>query len=248
MTNGFEPQKVDAKSITQWFKNGLELASRNPLAYLILVSCFAGVSYLPDILSSIFIFIMPILLGAGCIIADACNKQTSSLNEVKDKPVVVWLRLLLLGLIPWAPLMIISLIGTALFGPGEPPHFEKYEGRVAFEGGASILALMFLWFITMGYYLWFMVPLISVAGLSLELAFDQATDALGLNRFVAGLVVLLSFSCFVGMVWSVLVFPWIAIVTSMMYVSYRHIWFGGSGVSKKVKASVGLAATASNLT
>lgn len=233
MGNGFEPQAVSAKSAGVWFKNGLELASRKPIEFLVLVGCFASIHYLPEFLSNIFLFVMPVMLGAGCIISESGNKSTSAFHAITSKPVVTWLRLLLLGVIPWAPMLIISLIGSIFLGPGEPPNFEKYENHGVFEGGASILAIMFFWFITTGYFLWFMVPLISVADAPLNIAFDQAVDALGLNRFVIGLVIFLSFSCFFGMVWSVLVFPWIAVVTSMMYVSYLHIWFGGPGVTEK---------------
>lgn len=248
MGQGFEPQAVCAKSVGLWFKNGLELTGRKPGHFVILVGCFAGIHYLPEIISNnMFVFVMPILLGAGCIIADSSNQKTFTLQEIRNKPIAIWLRLLLLGIIPWIPIIIISLIGSVLLGPGDDLLIEKYDGYDVFEGGSAILAIMFFWFITMGYFLWFMVPLISIEELPLGFAFEQAMDALGLNRFVVGLVVFLSFSCFFGMLSSVLVFPWIAVVTSMMYISYRHIWYGDSGITEKSKCLIDSSVTVANL-
>jgi hypothetical protein len=240
MGRGFEPQAVGAKSIGQWFKNGLELGSRKPVSFITLVGIFAGVHYTPEILSnSIFMFLMPILLGAGCVIADSSNKQMSTLQELRKKSATIWLRLFLLGAIPWMVLGIIGLILSVVLGPGEPIILKEPDNvHNVFEGGLAIFALMFVWFLTMGYLLWFMVPLVSIAEVPLEIALMQALEALELNNFVVGLVVALSFSCLFGVISSVLIFPWVAIVASMMYVGYRHVWFGNPDITEKVKSPV----------
>lgn len=240
MNSEFKPRKVEPKSCVLWFKNGLELASRKPLEVILLVVVFSTLHYLPNIFRSIFVFVMPLLLGAGCIISLSANEQTPVLKSMLNKPKEVWARLLFLGFFPWIPLMVAGFILFLVGDTSTPVKFEKLESQSSFEGGAGILALMFLWFITIGYYLWFMIPLISVAELPLKTALDQAIEALFQNRFVIALIIILSLSCFLGMILSVLVFPWVAIVTGMMYVSFLDIWLGGPGIKSKQGNNIAL--------
>jgi len=78
-----------------------------------------------------------------------------------------------------------------------------------------------------------MVPLVAVAEMPLVEAAAQSFDALALNRFVIYLIIALAITGFFGVILSVLVFPWVAIVSCMMYISYRHIWFDGPGITRK---------------
>lgn len=233
MNNGFEPQAVGKKCVREWFKNGLELASRRPLAFLLLVGLFTGLYYLPDTILGMEFYVIPLLLGLGCMIAESANRRVSALQLVRLKPMMVWLRLSLLGLAPWVPLWIYFGVASWLFEPADPPASLSSEGSVTFIAGSMMFFVMFICFITHGYFLWFMVPLVAVANMPLKIALLQASHALELNRFVLGLVALLGVSCLFGFFWPFLIFPWVAILTAAMYVSYLNVWFGGPGISQR---------------
>lgn len=221
----FQPQRVDAKSVFYWFREGLDLSIRKLLIFITLTLIFCGIDYLPLSLNQSLIFLIPMLLGLGCIVAYCADAGYNILVILRSKPIKVWFNLFYIGFIPWIPLIILSIFLVFLSGDVKGDAFVPVPPKPTdFNGGSALFALMFLWFICMGYLIWFIIPLVAIAELPLVIAFEQAGKALGLNKFVIFLVIFFSFSCFFGIILPLIVFPWVAIVTSMMYTSYRHIW------------------------
>lgn len=220
----FQPQHVEPSSAIYWFKEGLELSIRQSWLFILITLVFCGIHYLPAPVTQILLFVIPMLLGAGCIVAECADLGSNSIATLKAKPFKVWLNLFYIGFLPWVPFFFIGLLLSGLgvegdgFSPGKP-------APTAFDGGAALLALMFFWFITMGYWIWFVTPLVAVAELPLIIAVEQAFEALDLNKIVIIVVLIFAFCCLFGMISPLLVFPWVALVSSMMYTSYRHIWF-----------------------
>ncbi len=219
----FQPQRVEPSSAIYWFKEGLELSVRQSWLFIVITLVFCGIHYLPAPVTQILLFVIPMLLGAGCIVAECADLSASSIATLKAKPFRVWLNLFYVGFLPWVPIFVFGLLLIGLgvegegFVPGEPTP-------TPFDGGAALLALMFFWFVTMGYWIWFVVPLVAVAELSPVIALEQAVVALDLNKIVISIVLIFAVCCLIGMISPLLVFPWVALVASMMYTSYRHIW------------------------
>lgn len=220
----FRPQKVEPGSASVWFKDALALSVRKPIFFISATLVFTSICYLPKELGAAAFIALPLLLGLGCVVAECADNGRNPFTILMGKPSHVWGSLLVVGLVPWLALTFIALLAALLVPPGEPLTMNQSATQAIFRGGSTLLALAFLWFLVVGYWLWFVIPLIAVAEISLPIAIDQADEALTLNRFIKLIALAVAFSCLVGFFNSIVVFPWVAIVSCMMYVSYRHIW------------------------
>lgn len=231
----FEPQKVSATSAFLWMKEGLELSIRQFLMFFVMTMVFCGSFYLPPVFSHLMLFFIPTILGIGCIIAECADKSLNLIDALDKKSGHIWFNLFAVGIVPWLIPIALALISNALGIEGD--NFSPQDpGATAFDGGAALLGLMIFWFLIAGYWVWFIVPLISVAEAPLALSIDQAIHALSLNKFVILIVLVFALSGIIGFLSPILIFPWLALASSMMYVSYRHIWLG-KGENELVKTS-----------
>lgn len=245
----FEPQAVDKKSWCYWLKESMALSTRRTTMFVLFTMLIGSLHFLPRALSAVFLVSIPLALGVGTLIAYCSDTSRSFIDELKAKPLVIWLRLIAVGSAPWVLLAVFSAIALLITGHGEPPVFEaSHEGTIFEEASMSLMAVMFIWFITMGWLVWFIVPLVVIAEMPVAESIDQTIDALALNRFVYGIIAVAAVSAFLlGAFSPVLVFPWYAIVTSMMYVSFRHIWMARrDNLPKTVAATNSIPALSSN--
>lgn len=221
----FEPHAVDRKSWRIWFVEGLQLTARVPLAYTLLALVYAGIAYIPPIRGQVFFVLAPLLIGFGCRLALLADRgQPKGLRVAPDLRVTV--RLLMLGITPIAILAAFALLLMLVSGG---PRMEPPENTVSvtmFDGGVQVLGVLMTWLWITGFLTWTMVPLIAVAELPLAEAFAQATQAFELNRFLLGLTWAAGSICLVLIMLDavILAVPVFAVLSAMMYASYRHIW------------------------
>lgn len=243
----FKPQKVDPRSVWDWFKEALALSVRKPIIFIIITLVFTSICYLPGVLGGVTFIALPLLLGLGCVVAECADNGRNPITIVMGKPRHVWTNLLLVGLVPWLAIAFLAIL-LMLFGPADDPLIvEQREASEVLGGGSTLLAVSFLWFLAAGYIAWFIIPLIAAAEALLAVAFEQADEALGLNRFVIMVVMAVAFSCLIGCFNAIAVFPWVAITSCMMYVSYRHIWLDRSTNVPSLNTAHGSAAVGTSL-
>lgn len=229
----FKPQSVCASSAFLWFRDGLILSGRKPLAFIFAVSAYACLIYLPHFARMIFMWALPAFIGATCIIARASDVGDSAWTCIRKVESTVWLRLLVVGMWPVLKVFVVVLalqMEPSSVEEAHPAQGTTNEGEVFYErtfpGGCVILsALSWMFLVTFGFLNWFTIPLISVEGLTVFNAVYQATQALIKNPFVVVVAIVFGLVCLVGEHAGVAAFPIIAVFSSMMYVSYRHIWF-----------------------
>ena len=223
----FRPQRVDQTSWRHWLKEGVALSSRRAALFVILTMATGSLHFLPRPLGFIFMAIVPLVLGLGTVIAYCADTSKPIVVFFGRKPLVVWVRIVIVGSVPWLLFVALSAIASWLIGSGEPPVFDGRAGGSIFaEASMSVMAAMFIWFATLGWWIWFMVPLIVIAELPILESIDQVEEALTLNRFAYKVIAVAAVSTLLGEINPVLVFPWFAIITSVMYVSFRQIWWG----------------------
>ncbi|HID99443.1 MAG TPA: hypothetical protein EYP59_04045 [Thiotrichaceae bacterium] len=229
----FKPRRVAPKSWRFWFKESLSLSTRNILSFTLLALLVSGAHHLPELLRDFVIFAIPLLLSFGVVLACSVDKSINFLGAVSKTPRVVWVRLFVAGSMPWLILsafgIVMGLIMQLMGVEGTPPpSFDSGQNTyVIYEAGMSMLATMFVWLLILGYFLWFVIPLIVVAELPLIESFDQSLDALLLNGWFVRIILSFSFSAFLfALFFPILFIPWYAVTSSMMYVSFRYIWMG----------------------
>ena len=71
-----------------------------------------------------------------------------------------------------------------------------------------------------------MIPLIVITELPILESIDQVEETLSLKHFAYKIIAAAAVSTLLGSISLVLVFPWYAVFTSMMYVSIRQTWLG----------------------
>lgn len=212
----FTPQTVEAKSWRLWIREGLQLSTRRPLAFVTLTLLYAGLDYLPAFLDGAQFWLTPLFLGLGCCVAQCADKSRPGTAILTGTGFNVWLRLVLTGIVPLLAFLAFSAIAEAT---PRPP--------VVFEGGLGILIATFFWMLFAGPILWFLVPLIAVAGLPSGIAVTQTMSAVRQNFFVYCLTMAVTFLAAVmvtvgASIAAVLLYP---LLCCAMYTSYRHIWF-----------------------
>lgn len=211
----FEPQSVEASSWRTWAVEGLQLSARRPLSFIVLTLLYASLDYLPPALGLQF-WLTPVFLGLGCLVGRCADKSVAVSAICNARTARAALNLVTAALLPLAALLAVS---SAVHPTPLPP--------VVFEGGLGILIVMFLWMLFVGPLLWFLAPLMAVEGLSLRIAAAQSWDALHRNFFVYGLTLAVTLVAAVmialgSSVAAIVLYP---ILSCVMYVSYRHIWF-----------------------
>lgn len=232
----FTPQRVSPRSIGLWLREGAELCQRQPLYFLAVTAGWAGVWYLPLPFTFLLLLGLPLPLAAGCVVAHAADTSRSPVHGLAAVPLNVWRNLLIAGALPWlvvgamiVALAVLTLPVTLALG-GDTNIFETLplgapQGWQAFH---DLFAVTFIWLCTVGMVGWFIVPLMAVAGLSIVQAYVQAVRSIALNWFVVGVVFFIGWVCvpLLSFLSPLFVAPLLAILSSMMYVSFRHIWLG----------------------
>lgn len=211
----FGPQTVEANSWRTWAVEGLQLSARRPVVFLILTLLYAGLDYLPSYLNGVQFWLTPLFLGLGCFVAQCADESRSVGDILAGVTRHAWFRLISTGLVPLAGFVIFSIVAT----PDPLPP-------VIFKGGLGILIMMFFWMLFAGPFLWFLVPLVAVGGLSVPVASAQSMNALRQNFFVYGLTMAVTFlsAAMITLGASIIAVPLYPILCCAMYVSYRHIW------------------------
>lgn len=104
---------------------------------------------------------------------------------------------------------------------------------------------MWFWSLVLGPTVWFVVPLVALAGLSLAEAAVQATGGFLLDRFLV-----LVWAAGVGAMWlttllPIPIVPCTALHAAVLYTGYRDVWLGrGRNVPCAARGSARVAATA----
>lgn len=223
----FEPQAVDSKSWRTWFVEGLQLSARKPVAFAVLALLFAGFHYLPTPLDSIMLLMVPLFLGLGCRLAFCADHGRPSWEVIASPHLLSGLRLILVGALPLAVLVVFGVLLRLFIGAPDGEAFRpEAPPPVAFEGGMAALVVTGLWLFGAGFFLWFLLPLLSVPALPLKEAFNQTVQAQIKNPFVRWLAICLALLAFTLLIIGapILAVPLIPVLSCMMYVSYRHIW------------------------
>jgi len=239
----FKPDTVEPTDIPIWLKESLGLTVRHPLISIFFTALTIFIFAAPTWLSGFLFASTPILFGIGCVIAAAGDEGKNPLIALWKKPLAVWGRLFMLGAYPY----LLAIMGSAIvsmlpFDASSGTPIDQLS--TTFSAGIIMLFSLYVW-LAAGPFIWFFVPLIAVAELPLGTAASQTYEAILLNRFVILLSLALGVISHVAIVLPILVFPLVALVTSMMYVSYRHIWTGRSlnqPVAKRSNLALSVAA------
>ncbi len=236
----FKPQQVSPSDSLSWAQEALELTVRHAILNVSVIG-IAIYLFAAQIWLSGFIFAsIPVLFGIVCVIAQAADEGESPLQNLRSKNLRVWGRLFMLGLYPY----LLAVFGMALMSllPLEPHASAQpsaYNGT--FSSGVIMLFAIYAWLVA-GPFIWLAAPLLSVAELPMDIAYNQANQAFKLNRFILLLPLVLGVFAHLAFLLPVLVFPLIALTGSMMYASYRHIWLGrgmNHPVRNKVSSPIG---------
>jgi len=246
----FTPQRVPAHSIWLWLREGFALCQRQPIYFLCITAGWAGVSYLPLPFTYLLLLGLPVPLAAGCLVAHAADTSRSPLEVLLAMRFGVWRDLLIAGAAPW--IAVVGMIGaiTVL----TLPFTVALNGNADFLAGLplgtphdwqafrDLFGVTFLWLCTVGFVGWFVVPLMAIAGLPLVQAYNQTVRGIALNGFVVGVVFFAAWVCvpLLSFLSPLFVAPVLSILSSVMYVSFRHIWLGkGKNEAVRVAEEIG---------
>ncbi len=239
----FEPNKVPSESWRSWFKEAIELSTRKVLYFVILAFAFVYIEYsVPfGILNNTAShFISTLFFSLAILLAYCADTGKSFFKELRNKPKIVWVRLLISALIS-ATLFAFFYSLEHFFRVSDTVTTLPFFEPTIFTPFTHTSGNTFVWLFFLGVANWSLIPLVLLGELPLREAFSQSvTSTTELNKFVVWVYALLAvFIIVVGMILTpLIIIPWFAITTSMMYVSYRHIWLDkGLNEPKKVKAS-----------
>jgi len=173
----------------------------------------------------------PILLACGCVLAKSADHSQSTLRCFLEIGSRSWIRIFLIGSAIPVALTVISIpVETVELNQLAQNQLSKNESGSATLFLSVFIVVCFLILISvvivLRYYcfLWFFWTLCILPELSASKALDQALDGWLLNRFIVWPFAASSLLLFVTLFLPVLFVLWLAITTSMMYVSYRDIW------------------------
>lgn len=230
----FSPRKVPSGNMKFWFVEALELSKRKAFFFLLLglVSMWFGAL---DESGIILVCVFPLILSLGCVVAKSADFSESSLKKIVEVAPQAWMRVFFIGLMPLFVLFAITLLIETI-SPGNPgaffEHLEKSQDvsetrnligfSIVIAIGASLIGLA-LWITS---YLWFLWPLIVIGELPAVEAFNQSFDGFYINKFIVWPYAVSVLSLLLVHILPMLFIPWLAISTSMMYVSYRDVWLG----------------------
>lgn len=173
----------------------------------------------------------PILLACGCVLAKSADYSQSALQCFRDIGSRSWIRVLLIGsALPIA----LTVFGIATEAVGLDQIAQNQLSQNASASNTQFLYVFFVVCILLmvsivivlhSYcFLWFFWTLCVLPELPAAKALDQALDARLLNKFIVWPFTVGSVLLVVTLFFPVLFVLWLAITTSVMYVSYRDIW------------------------
>ncbi|HLU62303.1 MAG TPA: hypothetical protein VKZ99_08135 [Gammaproteobacteria bacterium] len=245
----FRPQRVPASSVWLWLREAFALCRRQPLWFLGIGAAWSAVSLLPLPFSLLMLLGLGLPLAAGCVVAHAADSSRSPMDMLRSVSASTWRDLLIAGALPWLAVGGLILAVSVLTQPLElmagvdnGPLFTLPEFlRGQWQPLRDLSLALVTWLVAVGIVGWFVVPLMTLAGLPLLQAYGQAIQAISMNGFVVGLVFAIAVICApVFMLLSPLfAVPLLAMLSSLMYVSFRHIWLGqGRNTPEVAKATV----------
>lgn len=242
----FQPQRVPPQSIWLWLREAFALCQRQPLYFLVITAGWAGVWYLPVPFTYLLLLGLPLPLAAGCLVAHAADTSRSPLEVLLSMRFGVWRDLLIAGAAPWVTVVgmiwtIMVLTMPVTFALGGDTNFVSSLPLGSPRGWQplrDLFGVTFVWLCTVGFVGWFLVPLMAVAGLPMLQAYAQAVRGIALNWFVVGVVFFVAWVCvpLLSFLSPLFVAPVLSLLSSVMYVSFRHIWLG-RGKNEAVQAA-----------
>jgi len=230
----FKPRAVPRSHVKYWLVDAIELSKRRIVWFVVLALGAVGL-VLFDPSRLLFHSTFPLFIAMGCIIALSADLSVPVLDALQRVSGRVWVRIFLASAVPWLAIAVFGYL-IELTTPAEPgvsgtpadiaekiKAFPIFWLNVLTAIGA---ALLFIAATYLARFLWFVAPLLSVAEMPLSEAVIQSFDALKLNNYVTWVFAgFLLWLILCGFVW-VLFFPWLAVATATMYVSFRDIWLG----------------------
>lgn len=245
----FNPQRVPPQSGWLWLREGIALCRRQPLYFLAVAAGWAGIWYLPSPLTWLLLLGLPVPLAAGCLVAHAADTGNSPFEVIRSVPPKLWRNLLIAGAAPW--IVVVALITTlavltmpvTLWAGGETGTLFAIPAPAADAWPAfrDLFGVTFLWLCTLGFVGWFLVPLMAIAGLPIVQAYRETVRGIALNWFVIAMVFFIACVCLPLLAFLSPLFapPLLAVLSSVMYVSFRHIWLG-RGMNEPARAGQGV--------
>ncbi len=230
----FSPRKVPSGNMRFWFVEALELSKRKALLFLLLGLVSMGLGAL-DESGIILVCVFPLILSLGCVVAKSADFSESSLKKIIEVAPQAWMRVFFFGLMPLFVFFAITLL-IEMISPGNPgalfKHLEKSQevsvtrnligSSIVVVIGASVIGVA-LWITS---YLWFLWALIVIGELPAIQAINQSFEGFYINKFIVWPYAVSVLSLLLVHILPMLFIPWLAISTSMMYVSYRDVWLG----------------------
>ena len=221
------PRSVPLTHIPRWFSDGLRLSARKPLWFVALVGLALPAGQL---LAAMPLFLLlPTLLGCGVLAAFASDRAGSFPATVAAHWRGKGARLLVATLLAApAVLFIASLLLLAAQVDEQQPAraATTAASMLSFEPADILLVTLFLWFVTAGPILWFLIPLLMLEDLPLKIATSLALKACLYNLYIAIVTSALALVFLAGIKISFTVFPLFAVVASAMYASYLDVFRG----------------------
>lgn len=230
----FSPRQVPSGNMKFWLVEALELSKRKAGLFLVLGLVSIGLGAI-DESGIIFVCIFPLILSLGCVVAKSADVSDSSLKKIFEVAPRAWMRVVIIGLMPLIVLFAIILLIETI-SPGKPvalfSYLEKSQDvsvtrnligfSIVFAIGASVIGLA-LWITS---YLWFLWSLIIIGELPAIEAINQSFEGFYINKFIVWPYAVSVMSLLLVHILPMLFIPWLAITTSMMYVSFRDVWLG----------------------
>ena len=234
----FKPRKVPSTNMKSWFVEALELSKRHAVLYVALGVLTMGLAVMDKnglVLTSLF----PLILSLGCVVAKSADHSESILKSIVEVAPRAWARVLILGSAPAVFLVIVTLIVTLLVETINPSslgalfyHMEQSQELSATRNTMGFSIIVAIVVLVIGFtlwitsYLWFFWTLIVIGELPVFDAVNESFEGFFINKFVAWPYALCVLTLSLVFLMPVIIIPWLAVSTSMMYVSFRDVWLG----------------------
>jgi len=230
----FKPRQVPRTNLKSWFVEALELSKRNAVAFVMLGLLAMGLGAI-DKSRITLICLFPLFLSLGCVVAKSADNSESLLKAIVEVAPRAWARVVIIGSTPLiVVLLFILLIEIIIPGNIEALTYRMEQtqalsatrtsidfGLVVLIGAVAIG--MMLWITS---YLWFFWTLIVIGQLTVVGALNQSFEGFFINKFVVWPYAVSVLTLLLVFHLPMIFIPWLAITTSMMYVSYRDVWLG----------------------
>lgn len=160
-------------------------------------------------------------LSVLVLVAKAADDNSPLREKFRSTPAWVWAQLFMVYSVCFIALLLIGKIALVLIDPIS----SGIENHTLPFGGLTLVFASAFFCIT-GFIIWFLIPLLIVGHVPLQIAIKQAKDALMLNKFVFIFVIGVGASAYTFAVTTpALAVLWLTFVPSVMYASYKHIWW-----------------------